>query len=182
LARRAVALDPADAEARSCLGGVLYTRADYEGALAEIESALATSPNLAIAHGIFGAILVFSGRPKAGIAALERNIRLDPRDPHLGIRLNQIALAHYFSREYATAVEVAKRALRSYPDYLHPYRWLAAAYGQLDRTEEASEALEKAMALPPAVFEMYVRQRVPWMRAEDYAHMIEGLRKAGWRE
>jgi hypothetical protein len=29
---------------------------------------------------------------------------------------------------------------------------------------------------------MYVRARVPWHRAEDYEHMLEGLRKAGWRE
>jgi len=30
-------------------------------------------------------------------------------------------------------------------------------------------------------FDMYVRQRVPWHRAEDYEHMLDGLRKAGWR-
>jgi adenylate cyclase len=29
---------------------------------------------------------------------------------------------------------------------------------------------------------MYVRQRVPWMRPKDHAHMLEGLRKAGWEE
>jgi adenylate cyclase len=28
---------------------------------------------------------------------------------------------------------------------------------------------------------MYVRGRVPWMRPEDYDHMLEGLRKAGWQ-
>jgi hypothetical protein len=27
---------------------------------------------------------------------------------------------------------------------------------------------------------MYVRARVPWHRAEDYEHMLDGLRKAGW--
>jgi adenylate cyclase len=27
---------------------------------------------------------------------------------------------------------------------------------------------------------MYVRQRAPWYRVEDYEHMLEGLRKAGW--
>jgi len=27
---------------------------------------------------------------------------------------------------------------------------------------------------------MYVGRRVPWHRPEDHAHMIEGLRKAGW--
>jgi adenylate cyclase len=182
LARRAVALDPADAEARSCLGMALYKRADYEGALAEIEYALVTSPNLAIAHGIFGATLVFSGCPKRGIAALERNLRLDPRDPQLAIRLNQIALAHYFSREYANAVAVAKRTMRSYPDYPHIYRWLAAALGQLGRTDEAREALEKAISIAPVAFDKFSRHRVPWIRPEDHEHMLEGLRKAGWRE
>jgi len=28
---------------------------------------------------------------------------------------------------------------------------------------------------------MYVGGRVPWMRLEDHAHMLEGLRKAGWQ-
>jgi adenylate cyclase len=27
---------------------------------------------------------------------------------------------------------------------------------------------------------MYVRQRVAWHRPEDYEHMLDGLRKAGW--
>jgi adenylate cyclase len=49
--------------------------------------------------------------------------------------------------------------------------------GQLGRIDEA---MEKAIALAPAAFDMYVRGRVPWMRVEDYAHMLEGLRKAGW--
>jgi hypothetical protein len=28
---------------------------------------------------------------------------------------------------------------------------------------------------------MYVRHRVPWHRVEDYEHMLDGRRKAGWR-
>ncbi|MGH7113544.1 MAG: winged helix-turn-helix domain-containing protein, partial [Stellaceae bacterium] len=88
LARRAVTLDPANSEARSTLASVLYRRADYDGAVAEAESALATCPNLAHAHGVLGAVLVFSGRPQRGLAALEINIRLDPRGPQRVIRLN----------------------------------------------------------------------------------------------
>ena len=131
---------------------------------------------------MLGATLIFSGSPKEGIAALQRSIRLDPRAPGSEVRLNQMALGFYFAREYAAAVETAKRAIRSYPDFAHPYRWLAAALGQLSRTEEAKEALEKAIAIVPALFERNVRQRVPWMRPEDHAHMLEGLRKAGWRD
>jgi adenylate cyclase len=50
LARRAVALDGADAEARSLLATALRRRGDYEGGLAEAERALTLSPNLAGAH------------------------------------------------------------------------------------------------------------------------------------
>src|SRR5262249_47990337 len=76
----------------------------------------------------------------------------------------------------------AKRAIRSYPDFPPPYRWLAAALGQLGRREEAKEALQQALAVFPDAFETNVRNRVPWMRSEDHAHMLEGLRKAGWKE
>ena len=180
LARRAVALDGADAEARSLLSGILWHRGDYEGALAEVEKALATAPTLALAHWELAATLIFSGSPNAGLTALQRSIRLDPHGPQSEVRLNVMALGFYLSREYVAAVETAKQAIRSYPDFANPYRWLAAALGQLGRIEEAKEALEKAIALSPALWERNVRNRVPWVRPEDHAHMLEGLRKAGW--
>jgi adenylate cyclase len=93
-----------------------------------------------------------------------------------------MALGLYFCREYEAAVAVAKQAIRSYPDFANPYRWLAAALGQLGRIEEAKEALEKAITVLPALFERNVRNRVPWHRPEDHAHMLECLRKAGWRD
>jgi adenylate cyclase len=180
LARRAVALDGRDAEARSYLSNALWMRGDYDGALAEAQRALATSPNLARGHANLGSALIFSGRPKEGITAIETSLRLDPQDPLLPSRLNTLTLGLYFAGEYEAAVQVAKRAVRSNPDYPLPYRWLAAALGQLYRTAEAKKMLEKAIAVAPALFDMYVRQRVPWHRPEDHAHMLDGLRKAGW--
>jgi adenylate cyclase len=180
LARRAVTLDPADAEAHSTLGVVLWMRGDHEGAVAEARQALAISPNLAFAHALLGATLIFSGQPREGIVAIQTSIRLDPHDPMLPSRLNHVALGFYFCGEYETAVGVAKEAIRSNPDYPLTYRWLAAALGQIGQTEEAKRALEKAVEIAPASFDMYVRRRVPWHRPEDHAHMIEGLRKAGW--
>ena len=92
----------------------------------------------------------------------------------------QAAVGHYFCREYEAAVEAVKPVIRSYPDFPNPYRWLAAALGQLGRTNEGQQALDKAIAVLPDAFEMYVRTRPPWFRPEDHAHMLEGLRKAGW--
>src|SRR5262249_4051480 len=64
LARRAATLDGNDAEARRHVASALLWRGDYEGAIAEVERALAMAPNLAAAHGILGAALVFSGIPR----------------------------------------------------------------------------------------------------------------------
>jgi adenylate cyclase len=182
LARRAVALDGADAEARSLLAATFWRRGDYEDALAEAERALATAPNLAAAHHMLGATLIHSGRPKDGLAAIERSIRLDPRAQQSAGRMSQVAMGSYLCRDYEAAIAAAKRAIREHPEFPNTYRWLAAALGQVGRIEEAEQALEKAIAVAPAGFEMYVRQRVPWHRPEDYAHMLEGLRKAGWQE
>jgi adenylate cyclase len=183
-ARRAVALDGGDAEARSRLSIALFSRGDHQGAQAEAERALAISPNLADAHGALGVVLTYSGRPKEGLAALKTCIRLDPRAPSLVNRSIQIAVALYFCRDYAAAVDAARQAIRSFPDRPGSYRVLAAALGQMGRTAEAKEALEKAVAVAPALFDSYVRgdvlERHPALRPEDHAHMLEGLRKAGW--
>jgi adenylate cyclase len=180
LARRAVTLDGNDAEARTCFAMQLMRRGDYEGALAEVELALAISPNLAAAYGDLGAALMWSGHPKKGRAALEKSIRLDPRNPNMNLRLLDVAISFHLSHEYDAAIEAAKRGIRSYPNHSNMYRWLAAALGQTGRIEEAKETLAKSIAMAPVAFDMFVRRRVPWHRAEDHAHRLEGLRKAGW--
>jgi adenylate cyclase len=182
LAHRAIALDNGDAQAHSWLGETLLTLGDYEGALAETKRALAISPNLASAHGWLGVVLVYSGRPSEGLVNIRRYLRLDPRDPSIAILSMQAAVGHYLCRDYEAAVEAVKPVIRSYPDFPNPYRWLAAALGQLGRTNEGQQALDKAIAVLPEAFEMYVRTRPPWFRPEDHVHMLEGLRKAGWRE
>ena len=180
LSADAIARDPNDAEARAQLSDVYMRRGHSTMALTEAKRALAINPNLAFAHRALGVALVFSGKPADGIAALETFLRLEPRSPASASPLNGITLGLYFSGEYAASVDAARRAIESYPGYTLPYRWLAAALGQLGRTVEAKQALDTAIAVAPASFDMYVRKRVPWMRPEDHAHMLEGLRKAGW--
>jgi adenylate cyclase len=182
LARRAATLDGGDAEAHACLSAALTYAADYEGALVEARQALTMSPNLASAHHALATALIYSGDPTQGIAALRTAARLDPFEPKWVWPMDRIALAYYFGRDYKAAVAEARRVIRINPDFPHIYRWLAAALGQLDRSEEARKAFEHLIAIAPASLDVYVRNRFPAHRPEDYAHMLEGLRKAGWHE
>jgi adenylate cyclase len=159
---------------------MLRVRGDYEGALTELSRALALSPNLAGAHAELGAALIFSGEPKSGLTVLQTSIRLDPCHPNIARSLLHMTVGAYFSCDYGAAIQAARQAIRLYPKSPLVPRWLAAALGQLGPATEAKEALDKAIAVAPASFDMYVRNRVPWMRPEDHAHMLEGLRKAGW--
>jgi adenylate cyclase len=180
LARKAIALDPLSAAGYVSMGTRPLWQGDYEGCLAAARQALAISPNYALAHHFLGMTLLFSGRPREAFEPIRRAIRLDPYDPLQINRLSQIALARYVLREYDAAIREAKEALHFYPDHPLAYRWLAAALGQVGRLDEAKQAMKKAIAIAPRSFDMYVRQRAPWMRVEDYEHMLEGLRKAGW--
>lgn len=180
--RRGVAVDRGDPQARSVLGVALYMRGDHTGAVLEARNALALSPGFADAHGVLGAALIFSGRPEEGLSFLETCIRLDPLSPRLGVRLLQKAISYYFCTEYKHAAIVALQVIRLYPNYPFPYRWLAASLGQLGQVDRAKRALQQAITIAPEIFDMFVRRGVPWIRSEDHAHMVEGLRKAGLPE
>ena len=180
--RRALALDAGDALTHWRRSMLYRLRGNLESALAEANRAVEITPNLAPAHLALAMALIFSGQPKEGLTSIQRCLRLDPRGPGVAGYLLMMTIAHYLCHDYDVAVEVARRTALLYPDYPNIYRWLAAALGQLGRTDEARGALEKAIAILPASFDMYVRKHVPWHRPEDHAHMLEGLRKAGWKE
>jgi adenylate cyclase len=179
-ARRAVALDSGNAEAHAALGNFLNLSGGRADAIAENELALAISPNLAVAHFSYGCTLTSAGRPREGLANLQRYLRLDPRDPLLFGGLHMIAQAHYACHEYEEAVEAARRAIRAYPDFPPTYRWLAAALGQLGRAQEAKAALDTAIALLPTQIVTFARNPPGWFSPESHDHFLEGLRKAGW--
>ena len=172
-ARSAVALDGNNAAAHASLSNVLRLRCDFRGALAEAEYALKLSPNLAIAHAERGSALVFSGRPREGIRDLQMSLRLEPIGLKRAFRLQHLGLGYYFARAYEDSFEALEQAMRSFPELPGTYTVFPSVLGQLGRVKDAKQALEKAMVVG------FDRWQVLY-RPEDYAHLLEGLRKAGW--
>ena len=148
-ARKAITLDPDDSYALAILSAIsLYmtmpiTRLRLEHA----DHAISVNPN------DFGAYLgrarafANGGRPAEAEEPLLIALRLSPRDPLKSSALNTLAFARYYRGDYAEAARLEQGVIRDYPGYAIPYRWLAASLGQLNRTDEAREALRQAMAI-----------------------------------
>jgi adenylate cyclase len=180
LALKALHLDPENTGARARLALTLHLRGDNQAAITEAECALGIRPNCADACGVRGTALVFSGEYTSGRTALERFLRLSPRDPARPIRLSQVSASYYFEKDYENAEQVARRAVRDHPAVPMTYRWLAASLGQLGHFAEGARVLDKLRRTYPSSLAAYV-SRPPYFRPDDHQHMIEGLGKAGWR-
>ena len=86
------------------------------------------------------------------------------------------ALQRFAGTRYATRDE---ESLRLRADQPHVYRVLAAAYGHLGRSAEALAALEKMRQVAPQ-FSLDYFQRTN--SDALVTRMVEGWRRAGWRE
>jgi adenylate cyclase len=181
-ARRAVALDPWDADALAILTWIVsatqgISQEHFDGLL----RALAINPNSTWAHAAHGATLLFSGHFQEARTAHGVALRLDPSGPVSVFPLSQVALSYYLEGNYPEAVNAARRATFRYPQMPIGYRTLAAALGQLGRIEEARAALQAAIDVSPQGFVFPWFRRLPGFRPVDYEHLLDGLRKAGWQ-
>jgi TolB-like protein/TolA-binding protein len=182
LVRKAIALDENGTQARARLALGALLQGDLEGAFEEAQQVLAIDKNCADAFGVKGAALIYSGRRREGRAALQRYLKLSSRDPARPIRLTQIAVSLYLDGGYEEAALTARQTIRQYPKHPFAYRWLAASLGQLGRAGEAQSVLRTLQMNSPSSFEMYVRRRPPAYCSVEYGPMLDGLRKAGWKD
>lgn len=181
-ARKAVELDPGDADAVAALAWTQMFYGEMHEVVRLARQALALNPNCVRANVTLGLGLIFSGHTAEGRDAIGAFERLTPREPSVKIARRQIVVSYDFDRDYQRCVDSARHLLSADPELPLNHRWMAAALGQLGRTEEARVALERSIAVSPREYDVYVRNRIPWMRPEDYEHMLDGLHKAGWRD
>lgn len=145
LALKALALDDTVAEAHTSLASVL---ADYEwdwaGAEREFQRAIALNPNYEGAHQWYADHLVFMGRLAEARKEIERAQDLDPLSLIIS---SDVALYHYYSRDYDGAIAEARRMLELEPDYPLGHIWLGMAYVQQGKATESVEEFRKAKGM-----------------------------------
>jgi adenylate cyclase len=180
-ARRAVEYDPNDGDALSTLAYAAFATGDRQEANKWASLANDCGTNSAWVNGISGALLVWSGNLSEGRDRMRIALRLNPHDPRNRLFASSIAASYYMEHDYIGAIEAAKWAIATYPAYPNPYRWLAASLGQLGRIDEARKALRQAMTISRTAFDLHVRSKPAWFLPEQYGHLLDGLRKAGWQ-
>ncbi len=113
---------------------------------------------------------------------MDEAIRLSPRDPMLWTFLTVKAQACMTMERYEEGLEFARASLR------HPNAgvWVCvcevAALAQLDRNEEARQALERVHAVKPDFdlnFMVSALQQIRFVGGELF---VDGLKKAGLEE
>jgi adenylate cyclase len=175
LASTAVQLDASLPQAHTMLGAVLIFKRRHEEAIAEYEQAFALNPNFSD-HG-FGLCLVFAGRPQRAIETMQASTRLEPF--RNATRLAYMGNAHYMLGQYEEAVTPLSESARLMPNLRITPLWLAAAYAQLGRLDEARAAADEVRRIEPGFTIERWKVTAVYKRPEDAERLFDGIRKAG---
>ena len=179
LAQKALALDPTSTTAYRLLAVVDLDRGRLDLALGQTDRALEINPSDAESYATRGSILVWAGRAAEALPWLEGALRFDRADARASLFLG---VAYYLLDRYGEAVEPVDRALvgnlgRNTQLLGRPI--LAATYAQLNKPQDAERERTAAMRLSPFFDAERFAGQFGTQEARD--HMLEGLKKAGFR-
>ena len=173
-AARALELDPNDAASFTAAAWAAHLSRDHAGTVARADQAIALNPNYVDAHRARTLGLVWLERVADAHEAALLALRLNPRGSRAWITLQGLVAICYLSGDYQAAIDFGLKAMNMRPvEVVH--RWLAAAYGQLGRIEEAQALMRRPGLFNGMPFDEYARSRAP-----RHAHLMQGLRLAGW--
>ena len=182
-ARAALGANTDDPTALANAGWTVATLAhDLDTAVAAIDRAIELSPNNAYVLSLGGWIMTYIGDQEKALTRCELALRLSPSDPLAYRFLTGAAVANLLIGRFEEAAVLGEAARRRYTKWGPIFRTLAAAYGQIERHDKATEALSRLSELEPSATISHYRDRLPYQVAEQAERLWEGLRKAGLSE
>jgi hypothetical protein len=159
---------------------VYFLKQQWAAANAEASTAIADDPNNADAHAIAGFWKLFLGRGEVG--GIETAIRLSPHDPFLPFWQHWICHIHTHLGQWEEAIEWCSKSIAGGGSRPYQLVDLAAANAWAAHDKEAAAQLLKV--LPGFTVQGWAG--IHWTDDptfnEQYARIIEGLRKAGLPE
>jgi TolB-like protein/Flp pilus assembly protein TadD len=142
-AERALAIDPALAEAHAALAQVKYIDGDWGGAEEGLRESIALNPNYANAHLWYALNLSGMGRHEEALREINRALELDP----LSLPINaNVAFVLFLAHRYDEAAEQCRKTLDMDPTFALAHKRLGLVYEQKGMYREAVAELRQAAA------------------------------------
>jgi TolB-like protein/DNA-binding SARP family transcriptional activator len=175
-ARRAVELDPMDAEAHAALGYVIgFT--DFKQSEIQFEEALRLNPNGFDILKIYACWANSFGKGQAGAEAVDRATRLNPNYP-----ISAVDCFRYALFMVARYEDVLRNQEREPEEQWNPdgYVMTAGSLAALGRLEEAKALAARGLARFPAVLNIEIFALRKGWAPEESAMLVDSMRKAGF--
>jgi len=174
LVKKAIELDPTNADAYGHLGFTYSMMGEPEKAVANAEKAVALNPNSAYNHMRLGHTLRFAGRNEEAIPEYLKAIRLNPIPPTN--YLFGLGIAYCWTGQYEEAIKWCEKAVRQDPDSFLTRLMLTMVYSESGRMEDARSEAKEVLRINPKF------SVVKWGNASkgpNTAQFVAALRKAG---
>jgi Flp pilus assembly protein TadD len=142
--RKAVQLDPNNAEAHANLGVALANQGKRAEAIAEFRQALRLNPNNSMAHNNLGTVLDEQGKLEEAIAEFRQALRLNPNDV---VARRNLGLVLYKQGQREEAITEYRQALRLNPNYAEAHMNLGIVLLEQGKREEAIAEFKQAREL-----------------------------------
>ena len=155
-AMKALAIDPALAEAYVALAYVKYGEWDWQGIEDEYRRGLELNPNYATGHQWYSEYLIYVGRHGDALREIRMAQQLDP----LSLIINtRIGMTLYFARRYDDAIAELQKAREFNPDFSLIHVFLYASYYEKDMHRESIPHIVKGFFNPSPPEEQASLQR-----------------------
>jgi TolB-like protein/DNA-binding winged helix-turn-helix (wHTH) protein/Tfp pilus assembly protein PilF len=178
LALKAVELDEAMPVAHFVRGVAYRELGEHDHALIEARKAIALDPNYAGALVLQATLLYFNGKPSEGLDLMKKAIALHPHHPYnYSFHLGQ---AFYILQRYEEAIRAFEKVLDSNPASERAHLWLAAAYAQVGRKDDAEWETEQVLMANPDLSMARIQSAYPFTDPADREHFVAGLNNAGF--
>jgi TolB-like protein/Flp pilus assembly protein TadD len=180
LAEKGVALDGTSGVALARLGWIQTWLRRYDQAVGNLEKAIALAPGNAEIHATFGDVINFWGNPERALGMVDKAFSLDTFAPP--IWEYYAGKSHYLLRQYDQALTRFNRMVEWAPKFIHSYAYQACAYVELDRLDDARDAIKTLLGITPQYTLMEAARTMPFRRDEDCNRVLGALRIAGLPE
>jgi class 3 adenylate cyclase/TolB-like protein/tetratricopeptide (TPR) repeat protein len=179
LARKAIEIDPYDAEGHLALGDKLAWWGDFAQSAVELNRALELNPSSAFVMAHVAGSMSNLGKPEQGAALCDKANRLNSAAPayYASLCLED----YFFTKRYAETIEATKRNdawVQAHTLWSLGFR--AAAQIEAGAADDAAATIaEWKQKYPQDTVETYMSFQVAYSRQQEADQLVASLRKAG---